>query len=69
MFQIDVRGLDEAIRQLETWARLDKHTLMQIAGETASRQLRRRIASEKRAPDGRPRGNASRDERMWSTDP
>lgn len=53
VFTLEVRGLDEVIRELERWTRFDKRGLMQAAGETGLRQLRRRISGEKTSPDGR----------------
>jgi len=49
---IDVRGLDRLQRRLDTVASPDRTELMQILAAALESQTRRRIASDKRAPDG-----------------
>lgn len=50
--EIIEQGLSEAIAALDRLTALDRHELMDTLGRTVQLQTRRRITSEKTAPDG-----------------
>lgn len=51
---VDLRGLNVATRALDRLASLQKHQLLDELGQEVEGQTKRRIMSEKTAPDGTP---------------